>query len=104
VPKPKKLKSSKWKNRHESAQKTKPKHLLYVTSVIFRSNKVRSVLETHSTKAISVAESNNAGVWEPSLQSSVDNGVLRQSPRRCGILQLFSKNTHFRHVLVQISA
>jgi len=32
---------------HESAEKTKPKYLLCVTSVIFQSNKVRSLLETH---------------------------------------------------------
>jgi len=48
------------KNRHESAEKTK--HLLCVTSVIFRSNKVRLMLETHSTKATAVSKSNNAGV------------------------------------------
>jgi len=50
------------KNRHESAKKTKPKHLGCVTSVIFR-NKVRSMLETHSTKTTAVGERNNAACW-----------------------------------------
>jgi len=61
------------KGRHESTEKTKPKHLLRVTSVIFRSNKIRPTLETYSTKAVAVGEDPNA----------------------TAILQLFSKNTHF---------
>jgi len=91
-----KLQSLKWKNRHESAEKAKSKHLLCVTSVIFRSNKVRSMLETHSTKATAIGESNNAGGLgaEPSVargQQMFGGG----SPDVLAILQLFSKNTHF---------
>jgi len=45
---------------HESVEKTKPKHLLCVISVIFRSNKVRSMLETHTKETTAIGESNKA--------------------------------------------
>jgi len=54
APPPTKTAEFKVKNRHEKPEKTKPKYLLCVTSVIFRSNKVLSMLETHSTKAPTV--------------------------------------------------
>jgi len=38
------------KNRHKSAKKTKPEHLCVLLLLFFGSNKVRSTLETHSTK------------------------------------------------------
>jgi len=84
----------KWKNWHESAKKTKPKHLLCVTSVvIFRSNKVRSTLETHLTKATAVGKSNNAGVGGRSSQVAEGPkgfGEADGSPDAAAILQLFS--------------
>jgi len=42
VPPPTKIAELEVKNRYKSAEKTKPEHLLCVTSVIFRSNKARS--------------------------------------------------------------
>jgi len=64
-----------------------------ITSVIFRSNKVHSMLETHLTKGTVVGESNNAGVWGLPPEA---NGVRGRSPRRCGdFTDFFFKNTHF---------
>jgi len=51
------------------------------------------MLETHSTKATAVSESNNAGGRAPSLQRPT--GIRGQSPRRCGDFTAFFKNTHF---------
>jgi len=50
------------KNKHKSEEETKVEHLLCVTSVIFRNNKVRSTRETHSAKITAVGKSNNVGV------------------------------------------
>jgi len=67
-----KLQSLKRKIDTKARKNSKPKFLLCVTSVIFRSNKVRSMLETQSTKATAVGESSNAGYggrapsrWKP---------------------------------------
>jgi len=47
------------KNRHESAEKAKPKHLLCVLLLLFfEVIKVRPLLEMYSTNAIAVGESN----------------------------------------------
>jgi len=75
------------KNKHESSEKNKPKHLLCVTPVTFRSNKVRPMLEMYSTKAITVGENSNA--WVKSWR------FRGESPDAAAILQLFSKITHF---------
>jgi len=60
------------KNIHESVEKTKPKHLPSVTFVIFRSNKVRLILETHVSKA-----------------------TTRRKLTLRRFYSFFSKNTHF---------
>jgi len=86
---------------HESAEKTKPKYLGCVTSVIFRSNKIRSMLETHSTKAAAIGKSNNAAACGRSPQAAGSRlGGRGGAPVAATILQLFSQNTHFRHILV----
>jgi len=64
------------KNKHESSKK---KHLLCVTSVIFGSNKVRTTLEKHSTKATAVGESNNAA-GRKDLQPPEANRDSRAEP------------------------
>jgi len=43
--------------------------------LFFGSNKVLSTLETHSTKATEVGESNKAGVWWRSPQPPEANGI-----------------------------
>jgi len=93
APPPTKIAEIEVKNRHEIVEKTKLKHLLCITSVIFRSNKVRSMLETHSTKATAVSKSNNAGVWVRSPQPPEANGGRGLIFRRCGdfIAFLFKK-------------
>jgi len=63
-------------------KKQNKKLLLCVTSVIFRSNKVRPIRETNSTKVTAVGKSNNVGVRARSLQRTT--GVQRRSPRRWG--------------------
>jgi len=65
------------------------KHLLCVTYVIFRSNKVRSMLETHSKKAKTVDESNNAGDWGRIPPLPEANGGSGAEPRRCGDFTVF---------------
>jgi len=69
------------KSRHKSVEKTKPKHLLCITSVIFRSNKVRLMLETHSTKATAVGKSSNTGVPTAEPDSKIEK-VTSLSPGR----------------------
>jgi len=64
-----------------------------VTSVIFR-NKLRSMLETHSTKTTAVGESNNAEVLGRSPQPPEVNGGSRAEPPTLFTAYLF-KNTHF---------
>jgi len=84
------------KNKHESAQKTKPKHLLYVTSVIFRSNKACLKLETHSKKATTVGKRNNPGGLEAELPAAGGQRWFGGgAPHASAILQLFFKKTHF---------
>jgi len=78
------------KNRHK---KTKQRHLLCVTSVIFQSNRACSMLEMHSMKATAVGESNNARVWGPSPWPL---GVQGKNSRCCGDFLVFFKNTCFR--------
>jgi len=57
------------------------------------------MVESHSTKATAVSESNNVGAW----------GWIPRAPDAnrgdaAAILQLFSKIRIFRHILIQISA
>jgi len=81
------------KNKLESVEKTKPKHLLCVTSVIFRSNKVCSKLETHSKKATTVGESNNEEVWGAELPAAGgQRGFGGGASNASAILQLFFQN------------
>jgi len=89
------------KNRHESAEKTKPKHLLCVTSIILRSKQVRSMLETHWMKATAVGESNNAGVWGRSTKPPEANmGSGAESTTLQRFYSFFPKIRIFRHILV----
>jgi len=101
APLPTKTAEFKVKNGHERAEKTKPKHLGCVTSVIFR-NKVRSMLKTHSTKTTAVEESNNAGVRGSgggALSRLRLTTVGRRDPRRCGDFPtFFCKKRNFRHI------
>jgi len=85
----------------------KTEHLLCVISLIFRSNKLRSTLETHTTKATAVGESRLA-MW--GFGGEVSSrlrpiGVRGQCPRRCGnFTAFFPKIRIFKHTLVYISA
>jgi len=92
-----KLQSMKRKIRTKARKKKQNINLLCVTSVIFRitKNKVRSMLETHSTKTTAVSESKKerSGLGAPSRRRPT--GV-----RGAAILQLFSKILTFKHVLV----
>jgi len=84
------------KNRHEGAEKNITKTFrVHVISVIFQ-NKVRSILETHSTKTTAVSESNNAEVLGRSPQPP--NAGSGQSSLRCAcgdFTAFLFKNTHF---------
>jgi len=71
-------------------KKTKPKHSLCILLLFFRSNKVRSMLVTHSTKAPAVSESNKAEVW-----GRRPTEVRGQSPRRCGDFTTFFQKYAF---------
>jgi len=81
-------------------KKQNQKHLLCVASVIFRSNKVRPMRETNSTKATAVGKSNNVGVGAQIPQRPTR--VRGRIPRRWGdFTQLFfPKMRIFRHILV----
>jgi len=69
-------------NRCKSAEEAKSEHLLFVTFVIFRNNKIRLTLETHSTNLYQAE-----GPWAPLP--------------RCGNFTAFlKKKIAFWHVLV----
>jgi len=53
------------------------------------------MLETQSTKATAVGESNSAGVLRQSPNRQKPTRVRGWSPRRCCDFTAFSKNSHF---------
>jgi len=72
----------------ESVEEAKAQHLLFITSVIFRSNKVHFNDRNALDKTVSVDRNNNAGVRE-------------QNPRRFdNFTAFFQKIRIFRHILV----
>jgi len=68
------------KNRHKNAKKQNYNIYCVLLLLFFGSNKVHSTLETRSTKATEVGESNKVGVWGRSPQPPETKGVSVVDP------------------------